>query len=40
MSLDSFIGGGGDGYSMFSKYEEIYRISKTDNEALIQYIGK
>ena len=40
MSLDSFIGGGGDGYSMFSKYEEIYRTSKSDNEALIQYIGK
>ena len=40
MSLDSFIGGGGDGYSMFSKYEEIYRTLKSDNEALIQYIEK
>ena len=40
MSLDSFIGGGGDGYSMFSKYEEIYRTLRSDNEALIQYIQK
>ena len=40
MSLDSFIGDGGDGYSMFNKYEEIYDTAKTDNEALIEYIEK
>ena len=38
MSLDSYIAGGGDGFDMFSKYEEIESTSNTDNKALITYI--
>ena len=40
ISFDNFIGGGGDGYNMFSHYEETYNTLKTDNEALIEYIQK
>ena len=38
VSFDNFIGGGGDGYSMFSKYEEKYNTLKPDNQALIDFI--
>ena len=38
MSFDNYIAGGGDGFDMFSKYEEIQSTSNTDNQALITYI--
>ena len=38
MSFDNYIAGGGDGFDMFSKYEEIESTSNTDNQALITYI--
>ena len=38
ISFDSYIGEGGDGYSMFRNKEEIYNTLKPDNEALISYI--
>jgi len=38
LSFDNYIGNGGDGFSMFKKYEEISNVLKTDNEALIIYI--
>ena len=40
VSLDRFIGEGGDGYSMFNKYEEIAIVSNFDNELLADYIQK
>ena len=38
ISFDNYIGGGGDGYSMFRDKEVIYNTLKLDNEALINYI--
>ena len=38
MSFDNYIANGGDGFSMFSDYEEIESTSNTDNKALIVYI--
>ena len=38
ISFDSFIGNGGDGYSMFRKYDEIFNSLKSGSEALIAYI--
>ena len=38
MSFDNYIGNGGDGFSMFNKYEEISNVLKTDNEAFAIYI--
>ena len=38
MSFTDYIGNGGDGYSMFNKYEEALPIFKTDKQALIIYI--
>ena len=35
MSFDNYIANGGDGFSMFSDYEEIESTSNTDNQALI-----
>ena len=37
ISLDDYIANGGDGYSMFNKYEEIFSTSKTDNQAFMIY---
>ena len=36
--LDDFIADGGDGYSMFGKYEDYITTSNVDNEALMKYI--
>ena len=38
ISFDNYIAGGGDGFSMFSEFEEIASTSKTDNQAFITYI--
>ena len=38
ISFDDYIANGGDGYSMFNKYEEIFSTSKTDNQAFLIYI--
>ena len=38
MSLDKYIADGGDGYSMFRKYDEILNMNMTDNQALAIYI--
>ena len=38
ISFDNYIGEGGDGYSMFSKYETILDALVTDNQALKIYI--
>ena len=38
LSFDNYISNGGDGFSMFNKYEEISNVLKTDNEALMIYI--
>ena len=38
ISFDNYIGNGGDGFSMFNKYEEILKVLKTDNQALMIYI--
>ena len=38
IAFDSYIGNGGDGYSMFIKYDEIYNSLKAGNEVLIIYI--
>ena len=38
MSFDNYIANEGDGFLMFSDYEEIESISNTDNQALIIYI--
>lgn len=36
--LDNFIADGGDGYSMFGKYEDYITTSNVDNEVLMKYI--
>ena len=38
ISFDEYIANGGDGYSMFSKYEEIMSTLKADNEAFMIYV--
>jgi len=38
ISFDNYIAGGGDGFSMFSEFQEIASTSKTDNQAFITYI--
>ena len=38
LSFDKYISDGGDGFSMFTKYEEISVTSKVDNEAFKIYI--
>ncbi len=38
VSFDNYIAGGGDGFTMFSPYEEIESTSNTDNQAFITYI--
>ena len=39
LSTHSFIINGGDGYSMFGKYKDIYKLSiGVDNEVLLKYI--
>ena len=38
VAFDSYIGNGGDGYSMFRKYDEVFNSLKPGNEALIIYI--
>ena len=38
LSFDKYISDGGDGFSMFTKYEEISVASKVDNEAFKIYI--
>ena len=38
MSFDDYIAEGGDGFSMFTKYEIIENDLKTDNQALVVYI--
>ena len=38
LSFDNYIGNGGDGFSMFSKYPEINSTTYTDNQALKKYI--
>ena len=38
LSFDNYIGNGGDGFSMFYKYEELLSVLKTDYEALKIYI--
>ena len=38
LSFDKYISDGGDGFSMFTKYEEISVTSKVDNEAFRIYI--
>ena len=38
VSIDKYIGTGGDGYSMFAKYEDIYNTKTILYEALINYI--
>ena len=38
MSFDNYIANGGDGFSMFKKYEEKYSTLKTDNQAFMEYI--
>ena len=38
LSFDNYIASGGDGFSMFNKYEEISNVLKTDNEAFTIYI--
>jgi 2',3'-cyclic-nucleotide 2'-phosphodiesterase (5'-nucleotidase family) len=36
--LDNFVSNGGDGFSMFSKYEDYTTTSNVDNEVLMKYI--
>ena len=36
--LDNFVASGGDGFSMFSKYEDYTTTSNVDNEVLMKYI--
>ena len=38
IAFDTFIGNGGDGYSMFEKSEELYSTLIVDNQAVINYI--
>ena len=38
VSFQNYIGNGGDGYSMFSKYEISYDTGKVDNEVFMNYI--
>ena len=38
ISFDNYIAGGGDGFSMFSEFQEIASTSKTDNQAFITYL--
>jgi 2',3'-cyclic-nucleotide 2'-phosphodiesterase (5'-nucleotidase family) len=38
MSFGNYIADGGDGFSMFKKYEEKYSTLKTDNQAFMEYI--
>ena len=38
LSIDNYIAEGGDGYSMFAKYELLEDVLKTDNQALAIYI--
>jgi len=38
LSFDKYISDGGDGFSMFNKYEELSVTSKVDNEAFMIYI--
>ena len=41
LSTNSFIINGGDGYSMFAKYKDIYKLSiGVDNEVLLRYINE
>lgn len=40
ISLTDFISNGGDGYSMFSKYDVIYDTLKSDNQAFYLYLQK
>ena len=38
ISFNNIIGGGGDGYPMFGKYEVKFNTNKSSNEALLSYI--
>ena len=38
ISFDNYIANGGDGFSMFNKYEELLSTLKTDNQAFMIYI--
>ena len=38
IALDTYIGNGGDGYSMIGKSEELYSTLTLDNQAVINYI--
>ena len=38
ISFDNYIANGGDGFSMFNKYEELSSTLKTDNQAFMIYI--
>ena len=38
VSFPNYIGTGGDGYTMFGKYEDYFDIGKVDNQALMNYI--
>ena len=41
LSTNSFIINGGDGYSMFAKYKDIFKLSiGVDNEVLLRYINE
>ena len=40
ISFNNNIGAGGDGYSMFGKYEVILNTNKSSNEALLTYVKK
>ena len=38
IAFDKFVADGGDGYTMFGKYEDYYSTSIVDNEGLMKYI--
>ena len=40
ISFNNNMGAGGDGYSMFGKYEVILNTNKSSNEALLTYVKK